>query len=318
MSQDTGPAVVPTTAGPTTATADVGSAHAAAADFVKYEALGNDYIVIDPHRTGFEPSPHNVQLACDRHYGLGADGLLYGPLPAEHGFRLLTFNPDGTECGKSGNGTRIFARYLRESGYTESEEFTLHSAEGPATVHIVDAAAGLVRVDLGTASLDSRAAGASGPARTMVREPLRAAGQSWEATCVHLGTPHCVIPLVGPADEALARRVGAAVRDHELFPGRTNVELLDVIDRENIRIEIFERVAGYTLASGSSACAAAYAAHTLGLTGPHVTVHMPGGQVGVDIDGAGRISLVGEVHPVLQGRWAPRIARLLSGRAAPA
>ncbi|MEU6683564.1 diaminopimelate epimerase [Streptomyces sp. NPDC046832] len=282
-------------------------------DFAKYEALGNDYIVIDPSGTGFVPLPEHVRLACDRHHGLGGDGLLYGPLPAEEGFRLLTFNADGSECPQSGNGLRIFARYLRESGHTDADTFTLHSSAGPATVRVLDLDAGTVSAELGTASLDSRAVGAAGPARTLLREPLLAAGERWEVTCVRLGSPHCVIPVPGRnADEALARTVGAAVRDHALFPDRINVALLDVLDRETLRIEIFERGAGYTLASGSSACAAAVAAHALGLTGSRVTVRMPGGEVEAGIGEDGTVTLTGVVRPVLRGRWAAGLGRRLA------
>ncbi|MFD8233365.1 diaminopimelate epimerase [Streptomyces sp. NPDC059696] len=282
-------------------------------DFAKYEALGNDYIVVDPSGTDFVPLPEHVRLACDRHHGLGADGLLYGPLPAEDGFGLLTFNADGSVCPQSGNGLRILARYLRESGHTDADTFTLHSSAGPATVRVLDLGSGTVSADLGTASLDSRAVGAAGPARTLLREPLLAAGEPWEVTCVQLGSPHCVIPVPDrTADEALARTVGAAVRDHALFPDRINVELLDVVDRETLRIEIFERGAGYTLASGSSACAAAVAAHALDLTGPRVTVHMPGGEVEVGIAADGTVTLTGVVRPVLRGHWAAGIGQRLA------
>ncbi|MFD7625414.1 diaminopimelate epimerase [Streptomyces sp. NPDC059851] len=283
-------------------------------DFTKYEALGNDYVVIDPGHTAFEPTPELVRQVCDRHFGLGADGVLYGPLPAADGYRLRTFNADGTECEKSGNGLRIFAQYLRDAGYTDADAFVLHTSAGPAPVRILDPAAGTVGVDLGPATLDSLAVGATGPRRTMLREPLTAADAAWTATCVHLGNPHCVIePGAAAVDEALARRLGPAVRDHELFPHRINLELLDVVDHDRIRIEVFERGAGYTLASGSSACAAAVAAHALGLTGPRVTVEMPGGTVAVGIDGDGRVSLTGEVRAVLQGHWAPRLSRRLAG-----
>ncbi|MCQ4081116.1 diaminopimelate epimerase [Streptomyces sp. RB6PN25] len=284
------------------------------ADFVKYEALGNNYVVVDPRYAAFAPLPENVRRVCDRNRGLGADGLLYGPLPAADGFRLLTFNADGSECGGSGNGLRIFAWYLRESGHTEADVMTLRTPSGTSTATIVDADSGVVRVGLGTARPDSGAVGARGPARTMLREPLDAAGRRWEAGCVRLGSPHCVLPLAdAPADAGLARRVGAAVSSHDLFPDRINVELLHVTDRENLSIEVFERVAGHVPASGSGAAAAAYVAHARGLSGPRVTVHMPGGRVTVDIGEDGAVSLTGEVGPVLRGHWAPRLARSLSG-----
>ncbi|MCX4542446.1 diaminopimelate epimerase [Streptomyces sp. NBC_01565] len=270
-------------------------------DFAKYEALGNDYIVIDPRHTTFDPTPENVRLVCDRHHGLGGDGVLYGPLPAADGFRLRTFNADGTECEKSGNGLRIFARYLRDSGHTDADAFVLHPPAGPCPVRILDAESAIVGVGLGAPALEG------------LREPLTAGGATWTATRVDLGNPHCVIETApAVADEALARRLGPAVRDHALFPDRTNVELLDVLGPDRIRIEIFERGAGYTLASGSSACAAAVAAHALGLTGPRVTVEMPGGRVTVEIDAAGRVSLTGEVRAVLRGHWAPGTALRLA------
>ncbi|MFG2428692.1 diaminopimelate epimerase [Streptomyces sp. NPDC048590] len=284
------------------------------ADFTKYEALGNDYVVVDPRYTDFAPVPGNVRRVCDRHRGLGADGLLYGPLPAPGGgFGLRVLNADGTECGGSGNGLRIFALYLRESGHTDEDVITLHTSTSTSTARIVDAERGVVGVGLGVARTDSVAVGATGPARSMLREQLEAVGRRWEAGCVRLGSSHCVLPLDdGPADDALARRVGAEIGGHGIFPGRINVELLHVVDRENLDVHVHERVAGLTRASGSGAAAAAYVAHARGLAGPRVTVHMPGGRVAVDIGEDGTVSLTGEVTPVLGGRWAPRLAEGLS------
>jgi diaminopimelate epimerase len=291
--------------------------HPGAADFTKYQALGNDYVIIDPQRTSFTPTAGRVRLACDRHRGLGADGLLYGPLPADDGFRVMIFNPDGTECERSGNGLRIFGRYLREAGYTSLDHFVLYSAAGPSAIDLIDAPDGPVRAELGAATLDSAAVGAAGPRRPMLAETLYAAGRPWTATCVDLGNPHCVITGGGQLSAELVREVGPELRDHELFRQRMNVELLEVVDRETIRIEIFERGAGYTLASGSSGCAAAFAASALGLTGPEVTVRMPGGDIRVSIDPAGRLALTGLVAPVLEGRWAAPLAAALCGGAAP-
>jgi diaminopimelate epimerase len=282
-----------------------------AVEFAKYHALGNDYIVIDPN-SGFVPTPENARLVCDRHLGLGGDGVLFGPLSGAEPFRLRTFNADGTECAKSGNGLRIFGRYLREHGYTTADELTVATADGPTVVRIVDLDRDLVRVDLGRATLDSTAVGATGGRRDLLREPLAAAGEELTATCVYLGTPHCVVVLDG--DEVTAERVcalGPVVRDHDHFTDRINLELVHPVDRAAIRIEIFERGAGYTLASGSSACAAAFATHVLGLTGPRVAVHMPGGRVDVEIGDTGDVVLTGPVEPVLVGTWAGPLRRLL-------
>jgi diaminopimelate epimerase len=279
-------------------------------DFVKYHALGNDYCVIDPRATEFYPSPENIRLVCDRHFGLGCDGVLLGPLqhPAPSGhWYLRIFNPDGTECEKSGNGLRVFARYLLESGTARGDHFTLHSAGGPSQVRVTGEE-GIIEIDLGPASLDSEAFGAPGPSRTMLREPLHVLGERAEVTCVTLGNPHCVVPL----DEArvtaeTAHVLGPALRDHEAFLQRVNVQLLSAEGRHSIRIEVFERGAGYTLASGSCAAAAAFAAHALGLTGQEVKVHMPGGAIDVRIAPGNRVTLSGRVQAVLSGRWAPEL-----------
>ncbi|MFF8786664.1 diaminopimelate epimerase [Streptomyces sp. NPDC015125] len=299
-------------------------------DFVKYEALGNDYLVIAPAAGQVAPTPENIRLICDRHYGPGADGILYGPLPEEHGFGLRTFNSDGTECEKSGNGLRIFGRYLHDHGWTGEPEFTVRTLAGPVTVQLVDPAPGPeapdaaspgsghtgdgapVRVSMGRASLDSELIGATGPRREMLRETLAAADREWTATCVFLGNPHCVLPLDGTeVTEELARRLGPALAGHARFPGRINVQLMEVRAADRIRIEAYERGAGYTLASGSSACAAAVAAHALGLTGPEVTVEMPGGHLAVGISD-GEVTLTGPVRPVVAGRWAPAFRRRLA------
>lgn len=281
------------------------------AEFAKYHALGNDYIVIDPG-SGFVPTPENARLVCDRHAGVGADGVLFGPLTGTEPFGLRTFNADGTECAKSGNGLRIFARYLREHGHTTADELTVLTAAGPAEVTIVDLDRDLVRADLGVATVDSTAVGATGARRDLLREPLTAAGAELTVTGVYLGTPHCVAVLDGEeVTEERMRALGPVLRDHERFTDRINVSLVHVLDRTAVRIEIFERGAGYTLASGASACAVAFATHALGRTGSRVAVHMPGGRVDVEIGDTGAVVLTGPVEPVVVGTWAGPLRRLV-------
>ncbi|WP_063726076.1 diaminopimelate epimerase [Streptomyces monomycini] len=300
-------------------------------DFVKYEALGNDYLVITPAAAQAVSTPENIRLICDRHHGPGADGILYGPLPAQHGFGLRTFNSDGSECEKSGNGLRIFGRYLSDYGWAEEPEFTVHTPAGPATVELLEpdsrgpgtalpgsgrsaeAEPAPVRVSMGRASLDSELIGATGPRREMLRETLPALEREWTATCVFLGNPHCVVPLDGSeVTEETARRLGPALVRHERFPQRVNVQLMEVRAADLIRIECYERGAGYTLASGSSACAAAVAAHALGLTSAEVTVEMPGGTLGVGVSDTGEVTLTGPVRSVVAGRWTPAFRRRLA------
>ncbi|MDT8903419.1 diaminopimelate epimerase [Anaeroselena agilis] len=277
-------------------------------DFYKYHALGNDYIVIDPNKSALALSEENIRLICHRNFGVGSDGILFGPLLEAGGMRLRILNPDGSEAEKSGNGIRIFSRYLVEAGYVKGKEFSLITAGGTVAVAVLDGVGGLIKVDMGAASFSSADLPASGPAREIFGETLALGEAEYTINCVSMGNPHCVIPLDDISRET-AERLGPLVENHPLFPRRTNVQFLKVIDRANIRIEIWERGAGYTLASGSSSCAAASVAHRLGLTGPEVKVHMPGGVIDIDIRPDGHVFMTGPVTGVMTGSFAPDLRR---------
>lgn len=278
------------------------------ADFYKYHALGNDYIVIDPNKSSLKLTEDNIRLICHRNFGVGSDGILYGPLLEDGEMRLRILNPDGSEAEKSGNGIRIFSRYLVEAGYVNSKEFSLVTAGGTVAVAVLDEAASLIKVDMGAASFNSADLPAGGPPREILGEKLTIGGADCVVNCVSMGNPHCVIPLDDISRER-AERLGPLVENHPLFPKRTNVQFLQVIDRSNIRIEIWERGAGYTLASGSSSCAAASVAHRLGLTGPAVKVHMPGGVIDIDIKPDGHVFMTGPVTGVMAGLFAADLRR---------
>jgi len=282
--------------------------------FYKYHALGNDYLVLNPddfpewaEQPKGEPTPEQIRAICHRHYGIGSDGILWGSLKTESGqLGLKIFNPDGSEAEKSGNGLRIFARYLAEHGLVSSDAFTIHTLGGPAAVQIIDRAAWRLRIGMGPVTFSSPQIPVSGPSREVLSEALDLGdGQHFTFSAASVGNPHCVIPLP-EISETLARRYGPMIETHPLFPKRINVQFLKVLDRRNIQIEIWERGAGYTLASGSSSSAAAAVAHRLGLVGPHVTVHMPGGQLEVEIAPADwHITLTGTVTKVAEGRLSP-------------
>ncbi len=282
-------------------------------DFYKYHALGNDYIVIDPNKSGLALTEENIRLICHRNFGVGSDGILYGPLLEGGGMRLRILNPDGSEAEKSGNGIRIFSRYLVEAGYVKSKEFALVTAGGAVAVAVLDDAAALIKVDMGAASFSSADLPAGGPPREILGEKLRLGDAEYAINCVSMGNPHCVIPLDDISRET-AERLGPLVESHPLFPRRTNVQFLQVLDRANIRIEIWERGAGYTLASGSSSCAAASVAHRLGLTGPAVKVHMPGGAIDIGIRPDGHVFMTGPVTGVMAGTFAVDLRRQLGLR----
>ena len=210
------------------------------------------------------------------------------------------FNPDGSEAEKSGNGLRIFAKYLFEHRYVQDKSFQIATAGGLVEVEVQDETANMIRLDMGMLSFDSSRIPMRGRKREVVDEPLQIGDGSYRVTCASIGNPHCVIPM-DQISEAEARRMGPAVENHEAFPQRINMQLLRVIDRGTIEIRIWERGAGYTLASGSSACAAAGAAHKLGLVDGAVQVRMPGGTLDVEIRHDWEVFLTGPVQGVCTG-----------------
>lgn len=252
--------------------------------FEKYHALGNDYLVY-PLRNPDSPwSVEQVERICHRNFGLGSDGILEGPLPSEKApFGLRIWNPDGSQAEKSGNGLRIFSRYLFDQKLVEAEQVFQIETPGGLVSSTVHAGGNEVTVDMGKVSFHSSQIPVKGPAREVLRETLQIEGTDWEFSAATIGNPHCVLVLP-EISEKLARQIGPHLETHSNFPNRTNVQLVQVLDRSRIRIEIWERGAGYTLASGSSSSAAAATAHRLGLVDETVTVCMPGGEIQIEID----------------------------------
>jgi diaminopimelate epimerase len=254
--------------------------------FWKYHALGNDYLVFDPadpKNAGRMFAKAEVVRICHRNFGLGSDGILYGPLPAKGAeFGLRIFNPDGSEAEKSGNGLRIFARYLWDQKRVGEKPFTVHTPGGVVTC-VVGEHGREITVEMGRVSFWS----ADIPvkvslAREMLDQEIEVSGKKYRFYAATVGNPHCVLPLKDISPE-LAREIGPILETHPLFPNRTNVQLLKVLDRRNIQIEIWERGAGYTLASGSSSSAAAAVARKMGACDGDITVHMPGGKLRIQV-----------------------------------
>lgn len=282
--------------------------------FAKYEALGNDYIVIDPTRSALPVTRETVAALCDRHLGVGSDGVLYGPFFESDAVRLRIFNSDGSECEKSGNGLRMFARYLRDHGHVTADRFVLRTLAGDAAVQVVDLDAGVFTISMGTFTFDSERIPAAGPARRLLNEQLEVSGETLRVSCVNVGNPHCVI-LGGEISREQALRLGPLVSRHRLFPKGINVQLAAVRDRSNVDAEVWERGSGYTLASGSSACAVACVALALELIEPTVTIHMPGGRLSVAITPSREIFLTGEARAVAEGTLAPGFQKRLASLA---
>jgi len=270
--------------------------------FKKYHGLGNDYLVIDPNVKDVKMSPESIRLICNRNFGVGSDGILYGPIEAGDTPELRIFNPDGSETEKSGNGLRIFAKYLFENKYVDKKDFNIKTLGGIVEVEIKDDTANLIKINMGKVTFLSTEIPVTGKKREVVNEPLEVNGVEYKVTCLSIGNPHCVIPMAEISEEK-ARQLGPFVEKHKIFPNRINMQLLKVIDRENIKIQIWERGAGYTLASGSSSCAAAAAAHKLGLVDRAINVKMPGGNLLIEIKDNEEIFMTGPVEGVCQGRF---------------
>jgi len=276
-------------------------------DFFKYHGLGNDYLVLEPARFSAPPSPQAVRLICDRNRGVGSDGVVWGPLeppPGNGGHAARIFNPDGSEAEKSGNGLRIFARFLWDRHYATVSPFAIHVPGGTVGARILDSDGRRIAMEMGRASFQSRDIPMAGKPREALRETLEIAGRALVINGATVGNPHCVV-LVDAPTPALARELGPAIETHPLFPNRTNVQFMRRLNEHAIQIEIWERGAGYTLASGTSSCAAAAVACRLGLCGSPVKVHMPGGTLDVRIGSGYELEMEGPVAAVAQGDFAP-------------
>jgi diaminopimelate epimerase len=268
--------------------------------FFKYHALGNDYIVIDPAGAESELTRPRIVLICHRHYGVGSDGILFGPIKMRGSdFGLRIFNPDGSEAEKSGNGLRIFSRFLWDQGLVEEDPFTIMTAGGRVESK-VHAGGRSVTVQMGRVSFDSTRIPVRGPAREVLDERMVIQGKELRYSAATIGNPHCVVILDDISEEE-ARRLGPHIETDPRFPNRTNVQLVKIVDRGHIQLEIWERGAGYTLASGSSASAAAAVTRRLGLCDPHITVRMPGGCLEITVSDDLSIMMTGPVTRVAEG-----------------
>jgi diaminopimelate epimerase len=279
--------------------------------FKKYHGLGNDYLVVDPNICDVRLTPDAIRLVCDRNFGIGADGILYGPFESDDALKVRIFNPDGSEAEKSGNGLRIFAKYLFEHKYVDKKNFSIETSGGTVQAHIEDQTANLIKIDMGKMTFLSTEIPVKGEKREVVDEELEVNGVRYKVTCLSIGNPHCVIPMEDVSEEK-ARQLGPLVENHDMFPNRINVQLLKVIDRANIEIRIWERGAGYTLASGSSSCAAAGAAHKLGMVDNKINVKMPGGKLLVEIGQDKKIYMTGAVEGLFEGRFHPDLKEKIS------
>lgn len=275
-------------------------------EYIKAHALGNDYLVLDPRTLSVRLTPRAIRRLCDRHRGVGSDGILTLERSRRADVGLRIFNPDGSEAEKSGNGVRIFAKCLWECGYLRRRAFTIETRGGVVAVSL-DVGRGRVRsvtADMGRATFRSREIPVAGPDREVVGERLTIDGETYEVTAVSVGNPHCVVFVDDPEAVDLTR-VGPALEHHPLFPRRANVQFVRVDSPRRVTIRIWERGAGETMASGSSSSAVAAACVRRGYTERRLAVHSPGGVLRVEVAPDYTVRLTGPAEEVCRGTLSP-------------
>ncbi|MFV0377332.1 MAG: diaminopimelate epimerase [Mangrovibacterium sp.] len=271
--------------------------------FVKSHGLGNDYIVMDSHKTAFDFSVKNIQLVCDVHYGIGSDGILVLVDSSKADFGLRILNPDGSEAEKSGNGLRIFAKFLFDYAYTTKTSFSIDTLGGVVQAEVIEQVNGkarMIKVDMGAAIFEAARVPVKSEQAECLDELLELDGATYLINCVSVGNPHCIV-LKDELSETEIKQFGSQIENHPKFPNRINVQFAKVLSPDLVEILIWERGAGWTLASGSSSSAVAAMMVKKGLTNRKLTLRMPGGELKLEIDPDWQIHMTGEVREICSG-----------------
>ncbi len=271
--------------------------------FVKSHGLGNEYIVFDNDKIDFEINPNNIIRLCNVNYGIGSDGILLKKDSTKADFRLEIYNPDGSPAEKSGNGLRIFCKYLFDYGHTDKNQFTVETDGGIVTAHIVEAEnkkAKIITVEMGKAIFEATQIPTNFDTTEVIDTVIHIDGKEYRINCVSVGNPHCVV-LKEDLNINEIKTYGTKIENYNMFPNRTNVQFAKVIDRQNAEILIWERGAGFTLASGSSSSAVACVLKKRGLIDNKVTIKMPGGTLKLEVDDEWNIKMTGEIRQICEG-----------------
>ena len=275
--------------------------------FEKWQALGNDYIVVEAAALPWELNAERIRRICEPHLGVGSDGILLLEPVEDPAYvaELRIFNPDGSEAELSGNGAREAVLYLRAAGWTDQDTFAVITKAGPVTPRIIDPRT--VAMAIGRASTSS-ADYPGGPADGA--GTVESAGREWSFRHVNVGNPQCVIEVGDEVEELDLGAIGPAVEGNtELFPNRTNVSFTRV-DGSTVRARIYERGVGETLSSGTGACGAAVAAFLAGAPSP-ITVRLDGGELLVEVTDDLDVTLTGTAEPVYRGELSDELVRAL-------
>jgi diaminopimelate epimerase len=277
--------------------------------FTKMQATGNDFVLLDGIKEDLSKISDLSSLAvkvCDRHFGIGADGLILVQPSKAANFAMRIFNADGSEAEMCGNGIRCFAKYVYEAKHTDKDTISVETKAGVKVVVLLikGGRVGAVEVDMGTpakvrsSKFEVSAAGARLPDGQ--GSAFGGQGFKYEFTEVSMGNPHAVI-FVNDLSEIDLAQIGPSIENHENFPDRTNVEFVQVINKKELKVLVWERGVGETLACGTGACASLVAAATKGLTGRDAVVNLPGGSLIVEWDEDDHVCLTGPAEEVFRG-----------------
>ncbi len=272
--------------------------------FTKWQGCGNDFVLVDARTQGLPKDTAELsQRICDRHYGIGADGLIFVLNSNNADFCMRIFNADGSEAEMCGNGIRCFARLVYDSGMTDKTSFTVETGAGILTPRIIkeeDRVVG-VEVDMGEPILEAQHIPVEGFGKErIVAEEIEVLGKKYKATCVSMGNPHCVV-FVGDVDDVEMEQVGPAFERHVWFPRRTNTEFVVIRDRSHLRMRVWERGAAVTLACGTGACASLVAAVLNGRADRKAEVELDGGCLVIEWKEDNHIYMTGPAERIFSG-----------------
>lgn len=271
--------------------------------FVKMHGLGNEYIVLDIANIDFKLTEQAIKRLCNIHFGIGSDGIVLNVPSSKADFGFRVYNPDGSEAEKSGNGLRIFCKYLYDNDIAKKRKFSVETLTDIVYAEIaeeINGKASLIKVDMGKAIFSSRDIPVDSDSPDFIGQRILAGDREFEVNCVSVGNPHCVV-IKEDLDENEILKYGPLLENHPLFPNRINVQFAKVLSDHEAQILIWERGAGYTLASGSSSCAASSVLVKRGLIKGDLTMFMQGGSLKIHIDNNWNIRMTGGVRTIAEG-----------------
>jgi diaminopimelate epimerase len=276
--------------------------------FTKMHGCGNDFVVVDDLAQDWDFDEEAIQLLCDRHFGIGADGLILvrSASDPEADYFMLYHNADGSLAEMCGNGVRVFAKHLADSGRIGGDAVTVQTLGGLRRIDVVrDDAGSFLRaaVDMGTPVTDAADVPTTLPGNPVVDALVSTPLGDALVTCVSMGNPHAII-WVDDVDAAPVTTLGPLVETASVFPRKTNVEFAQLVGPDRIRLRVWERGVGETLACGTGACATLVAAALTGRTGRSATVELPGGDLAIEWCEDGRVRMTGPAETVYTGVWS--------------